>query len=161
MEADDLDDAIIAFKQRDLPEHPPLELQRAPPTPYSDICKHEKALIDHDARTVTCEKCGVQLDPFERLWKIANYGHNLDSRIKELREREAKQEEAMKRLADDKRSRLLAKLKTFKKGDHVRLYMNDGRYGFCGSGTLVEITETHVVMEFGSIEISTLVDIRR
>lgn len=42
--------------------------------PYSKVCDHKSSIVDAKARTLTCSKCGVPLDPFDVLGNLA-YQH--------------------------------------------------------------------------------------
>jgi hypothetical protein len=70
------------------PENP---LKLAEHTPM--FCSHESISIDKHARSITCTKCGANLDPFdflaksaatvERAWASYKYAKNAESEVSE------------------------------------------------------------------------------
>jgi preprotein translocase subunit YajC len=114
--------AIVAFKPRKNPDHPALLVDSKPRTHDKNACQHNKgSYIDRDARRVTCQKCGVELDPIDVLHRVAVHGRGLDSRIAEIREHERKQRENAERRAQQQKDAVPMMLATLKVGDKVKL----------------------------------------
>lgn len=61
-----IDDLVVGLRDELIGEKLPLHTKILAP-----LCLHSGSYIDVRARAVSCQKCGVQLDPFEVLDKIA------------------------------------------------------------------------------------------
>ena len=79
---------ISLHGNQDVPENPLKLAENAPM-----FCTHESISIDKHARSITCTKCGANLDPFdflaksaatvERAWASYKYAKNAESEISE------------------------------------------------------------------------------
>lgn len=106
---------------------PPLELKTERAN-YLDVCKHRRSFVNREARTLTCQDCGVALDPIEKLYNLAVYGQNLDSRVAIIRADEKRARETAERLASEARKGLPAKMARIAVGDYVTLWPLRGSY---------------------------------
>lgn len=88
MPADEDDDAVVVplrradVRDRNAREAQLEELLVRPVEPWTKPlgtpeCKHRTSTVDEQARTLTCRKCGVPLDPFRVIGQLANEGERL------------------------------------------------------------------------------------
>ena len=62
--------------------------------PLHKKCGHKSIVVDKDARTVECGKCGVALDPIQCLINIAYSEQRIDERLEEIRKQDEKEKNA-------------------------------------------------------------------
>lgn len=141
---DDFDD-VLKFVPRKNPDHTPLGVE--PKRGYDpNVCKHEGSWVDNKARTVTCRKCGVLLDAFDQLYKVACRGAGLDSRIAEIRA----EHERQRKMAEAKAAALLRDvpnvLARLDKGDKIEVSTIKDRSRM--NGKFVKLTDEHLVLQY-------------
>lgn len=160
---EDIQESTIKFVPRDNPEHPRLGLTAKRKSYDDKTCEHRHTIIDEQARKLTCQDCGVELDPIWKLAQLAHYGMNLDSRIEEIRKHREQQSEARKEVQQRKKDKVPEVLSRTKVGDEV-IVETDGQYqGYC-RGKLTRIDEKEIWVDSHSdksgIPVESLVSVR-
>lgn len=109
-----------------------------------DTCQHKTAVVDANARTVICERCGVALDPIQVLVKIAYEDRKLDERVELIRKDNERAQAAAehRKTVDNERAR--KKLSELPIGTPV--YVNAG-HGGC-AGFFAGIDDDKVVLKW-------------
>lgn len=151
----------VKFAPRKNPDHPALPIKTKRREYGDKACSHKQTTIDKEARTLTCDACGVQLDPIEKLLDWAHFGMRLDSRIAEIREYEQKKQEATARRLQNEKECVPKIAGSLKAGDKVLVETPSSRV----HGTVIELEPTMLHLDCGdcfrpSFEIDDITKLR-
>jgi hypothetical protein len=138
----------IKFEPRKNSDHPPLVVE-AKRGYDPNVCEHNERWINREARTVTCKKCGVQLDPFDVLYRLSCYGMELDSRVAEIRRHAELEREKAERRAQQKKDAVPMMLGTLKTGDKVRVEFRNAETSGCMGGFVSDVDGEYLYLEYG------------
>lgn len=91
-----------------------------------NTCEHLEVEVDREARTVTCGKCGVAMDPIQCLINIAYHERLLDERIEIIRKYESEcRRKAAAKEAESSAS-AARRIATLQTGDWISVTARDG-----------------------------------
>jgi len=132
----------VKFAPRPQSDHPPLLIVAK--HDYKG-CTHERTFIDRPARKLTCQACGVDLDPYEFLEKMSRYGMNLDSRVAAIKAQHEKEQAAQKRKDEDVLNAVPNTLSRLQPGWLIRIRTA----GSSCRGLVLSVDPTKVVIYYG------------